>query len=100
VCGRRAGSCCYLRRVISLELIFSLYLLRTTKIKSHEKNALSLYFIFAIGASAKAQDSLAQYTGKFSFPEGSIVTYVTVTAEAGKLNLVQTKGLELWKELL
>lgn len=47
---------------------------------------------FAIGLSAKAQDSLAQYTGKFNFPEGSIVSYVTVTAENGKLNFSSDKG--------
>lgn len=47
---------------------------------------------FAIGISVKAQDSLAQYTGKFNFPEGSIVSYVTVTAEGGKLNFSSDKG--------
>ncbi len=47
---------------------------------------------FAIGLSAKSQDSLAQYTGKFNFPEGSIVSYVTVTAEAGKLSFSSDKG--------
>lgn len=53
------------------------------------------YFLIAflaIGFSTKAQDSLAQYTGKFNFPEGSIVSYVTVTAEAGKLNFSSDKG--------
>jgi hypothetical protein len=47
---------------------------------------------FAIGISVKAQDSLAQYIGKFNFPEGSIVSYVTVTAEAGKLSFSSDKG--------
>ena len=51
-----------------------------------------LIAFFAIGLSAKAQDSLAQYTGKFNFPEGSIVSYVTVTAEAGKLSFSSDKG--------
>lgn len=51
-----------------------------------------LIAFIAIGFTAKAQDSLAQYTGKFNFPEGSIVSYVTVTAEAGKLSFSSDKG--------
>ncbi|MEI8074784.1 MAG: hypothetical protein WCH78_08545 [Bacteroidota bacterium] len=51
-----------------------------------------LIAFLAIGFSSKAQDSLAQYTGKFNFPEGSIVSYVAVTAENGKLNFSSDKG--------
>jgi hypothetical protein len=57
------------------------------------KKITYLFIAFlAIGFSAKAQDSLAQYIGKFNFPEGSIVSYVTVTAEAGKLSFSSDKG--------
>jgi len=57
------------------------------------KKITYLFIAFlAIGFCAKAQDSLAQYTGKFNFPEGSIVSYVTVTAEAGKLSFSSDKG--------
>jgi hypothetical protein len=57
------------------------------------KKIAYLFFAFlAFGFSSKAQDSLAQYTGKFNFPEGSIVAYVTVTAEAGKLSFSSDKG--------
>lgn len=51
-----------------------------------------LIAFFAIGFSAKAQDSLAQYTGKFNFPEGSIVSYVTVTVDSGRLSFSSDKG--------
>jgi len=57
-----------------------------------KKIAFLLIAFFAIGFAAKAQDSLAQYTGKFNFPEGSIVSYVTVTAENGKLSFSSDKG--------
>lgn len=57
-----------------------------------KKITFFLIAFLAIGFSTKAQDSLAQYTGKFNFPEGSIVSYVTVTAEAGKLNFSSDKG--------
>ena len=57
------------------------------------KKSFVLFIAFiAIGFASKAQDSLAQYTGKFNFPEGSIVSYVTVTAEAGKLSFSSDKG--------
>jgi hypothetical protein len=57
-----------------------------------KKIAYSLIAFLVIGFSANAQDSLAQYIGKFNFPEGSIVSYVTVTAEAGKLSFSSDKG--------
>ncbi len=57
-----------------------------------KKMAYSLITFLVIGFSANAQDSLAQYIGKFNFPEGSIVSYVTVTAEAGKLSFSSDKG--------
>jgi hypothetical protein len=57
-----------------------------------KKIAYLLVAFIAIGFSAAAQDSLAQYTGKFNFPEGSIVSYVTVTVEAGKLSFSSDKG--------
>jgi hypothetical protein len=57
------------------------------------KKIAYLFIAFiTIGSYAKAQDSLAQYTGKFNFPEGSIVAYVTVTAEGGKLSFSSDKG--------
>jgi hypothetical protein len=57
------------------------------------KKIVYLFIAFiAIGFSAKAQDSLAQFTGKYNFPEGSIVSYVTVTAEGGKLSFSSDKG--------
>lgn len=51
-----------------------------------------LVAFFAIGFSAKAQDSLAQYTGKFNFPEGSIVSYVIITVDSGRLSFSSDKG--------
>ncbi|MBY0482480.1 MAG: hypothetical protein K2Q21_14080 [Chitinophagaceae bacterium] len=59
------------------------------------KKIAYLFIAFlAIGFSVKAQDkdSLQQYIGKFTFPEGNIVSYVTVTLEAGKLNFSSDKG--------
>ncbi|MFI5133362.1 MAG: DUF3471 domain-containing protein [Chitinophagales bacterium] len=41
--------------------------------------------ISALHAQQPTQDSLQQYTGKYKFPDGSIVTEITVTIENGVL---------------
>lgn len=46
--------------------------------------------IFSVKAQDK--DSLQQFTGKYTFPDGSIVSYVTVTADSGKLSFTSDKG--------
>ena len=49
--------------------------------------------MMGFGFMAQAQtDSLQQYTGKFTFPEGGIVSYVTVTVDGGKLLFSSDKG--------
>ena len=59
-----------------------------------KKISFLLIALIAIGTSIKAQDTLAlnEYTGKFIFPEGSIVSYVAVTAEKGKLSFSSSQG--------
>ena len=59
-----------------------------------KKISFLLIALIAIGTSIKAQDTLVlkQFTGKFIFPEGSIVNYVAVTVENGKLSFSSDKG--------
>jgi hypothetical protein len=40
----------------------------------------------------KAQDSLQLYVGKYKFPEGSVVTEISVVLEDGKLSLNSAMG--------
>jgi hypothetical protein len=59
-----------------------------------KKISFLLIALIAIGTSIKAQDTLAlkEYAGKFIFPEGSIVSYVAVTVEKGKLSFSSSQG--------
>ena len=58
-----------------------------------KKMAFLLMAMMGFGFMAQAQtDSLQQYTGKFTFPEGGIVSYVTVTVDGGKLLFSSDKG--------
>ena len=52
---------------------------------------LSVLF-FAFAAVQAQTDSLQQYTGKFKFPDGSPVTMVTVSLEAGVLTASSNLG--------
>jgi hypothetical protein len=47
--------------------------------------------IFSIAAHAQT-DSLQQYTGKYKFPDGSIISEATVTLENGSLFVNSTAG--------
>jgi len=59
-----------------------------------KKISFLLIAFIAIATSIQAQDTLAlkEYTGKFIFPEGSIVAYVAVTVEKGKLSFSSSQG--------
>ncbi len=58
-----------------------------------KKMAFLLMAMMGFGFMAQAQtDSLQQYTGKFSFPEGSIVSYVTISVDGAKLVFSSDKG--------
>jgi len=58
-----------------------------------KKMAFLLLALMGFGFMAQAQtDSLQQYTGTFNFPEGSIVTYVTIAVDGGKLVFSSDKG--------
>lgn len=52
----------------------------------------SIFFISCTAVLANKNDSLKQYTGKFKFPEGSIITEATITFEDGVLNVSSTAG--------
>ena len=47
---------------------------------------------FALVAAAQQDTVLQQYTGKYKFPEGSVVTEVTVTIENGMLMATSNMG--------
>ena len=58
-----------------------------------KKMAFLLMAMMGFGFMAQAQtDSLQQYTGKFTFPEGGIVSYVTISVDGGKLVFSSDKG--------
>ena len=58
-----------------------------------KKMAFLLMAMMGFGLMVEAQtDSLQQYTGTFNFPEGSIVTYVTISVDGGKLVFTSDKG--------
>ena len=55
--------------------------------------AFVLMAMMGFGLMAQAQtDSLQQYTGKFIFPEGGLVSYVSVSVDGGKLVFSSDKG--------
>lgn len=60
------------------------------------KKIMKKLFIFllfiATAATINAQDSLAQYTGKYVFPDGAPVPEVEVTLTAGNLSMASTAG--------
>jgi len=53
--------------------------------------ALSSFFILSAQQTPQP-DSLKEYTGKYKFPEGSVVTEVTVTIENGELYATSVMG--------
>ena len=53
--------------------------------------ALSSFFILSAQQTPQP-DSLKEYTGKYKFPEGSVVTEVTVTIENGALYATSVMG--------
>jgi len=58
-----------------------------------KKMAFVLMAMMGFGLMAQAQtDSLQQYTGKFIFPEGGLVSYVSVSVDGGKLVFSSDKG--------
>jgi hypothetical protein len=56
-----------------------------------QKIFLFLLFLSS-GIVMNAQDSLTQYTGKYIFPEGSVVTEIDVTIENGGLKTNSPAG--------
>lgn len=56
-----------------------------------QKIFLFLLFL-SFGIVMNAQDSLTQYTGKYIFPEGSVVTEVDITIENGGLKSNSSAG--------
>ena len=44
-----------------------------------------LFFVFNTGIAQTPQDTLQHYAGKYKFPEGSVVTELTVSVENGVL---------------
>ena len=52
---------------------------------------LVLLFVFCASTNAQT-DSLQQYTGNFLFPEGSVITYTTVTVDKGALFFTSDRG--------
>ena len=63
-------------------------------------------FLFAItciitlnAQQAPSTDSLQEYTGKYKFPEGSVVTEVTVTIENGILFAASVMGISELKKI-
>ena len=63
-------------------------------------------FLFAItgiitlnAQQAPSTDSLQEYTGKYKFPEGSVVTEVTVTIENGILFAASVMGSSELKKI-
>lgn len=50
-----------------------------------KKLLLTLVFITGFFACLYSQDTLHQYTGKYNFPEGSVVREITVTIENNSL---------------
>jgi hypothetical protein len=58
-----------------------------------KKMAFLLMVMMGFGFMAQAQtDSLQQYTGKFVFPEGSVVSYAHFYLENGKILFNSDKG--------
>ena len=57
------------------------------------KKILFIFFFLFIGIlSIHAQDSLQQYVAKYKFPEGSVVTEISVSVENGGLVINSTMG--------
>jgi len=54
---------------------------------------LAMLFAFVLYAQDHAiADTLQQYTGKYKFPDGSIVTEVTVTLDSNSLTISSVMG--------
>jgi hypothetical protein len=58
------------------------------------KKIFSLLFavIAFAAAHAQADSTLKEYAGKYNFPDGSVVTDVTVTYDNGALSMVSSAG--------
>ncbi len=56
------------------------------------KKSFLLITLMVAAFALNAQDSLKQYTGKYKFPEGSVVTETTVTLDSGKLVISSAQG--------
>jgi hypothetical protein len=71
-------------------LVTLLSFIRFIESKRRNMKKLLLLLVMAAGGAAihaqqTLQDSLQQYTGKYKFPDGSVVTEITVTIENGVL---------------
>jgi hypothetical protein len=63
------------------------------------KKILLLLLILGCTIIIKAQDSLTQYTGKYIFPEGSVVAEVDISIENGVLKSNSTSGTSTLTQL-
>jgi hypothetical protein len=67
--------------------------LRSRNKKPHMKKIFLSLIVLTAFLTVNAQtDSLQQYTGKYKFPDGSPVTEITVTLEAGVLTANSAMG--------
>lgn len=55
--------------------------------------------LFVSALNAQTDSTLKQYTGRFLFPEGSIVADVTVVMEAEGLSMISSAGTSLLTKL-
>jgi len=63
------------------------------------KKILLLLLAISCAIIIKAQDSLTQYTGKYIFPEGSVVTEVDISIENGVLKSNSASGTSTLTQL-
>ncbi len=56
------------------------------------KKLLFVLSLFCCGSIVNAQDTLQQYTGRYVFPDGSVVASVDVTLSGGALTMSSTSG--------
>ena len=56
-------------------------------------------FVMLNAQEAPKQDSLKEYTGKYKFPEGSVVTEITVVLENGVLFASSSQGSSELKKI-
>jgi len=76
------------------QLFYAFVVISFFKLKNQKMRKIVLLFLMAVAFStANAQvDSLQEYTGKYTFPEGSPVTEIGVIVENGVLTATSVMG--------